>query len=110
MAGTEGLATSTDDVWATNATGVKSPTGSKGREADSAALVECALDATRSVCPSGDALATVSVPILLAAPGLFSITTGRPSAAAIRSPTTRPRASTRPPGGQGTTIRTVRDG
>jgi hypothetical protein len=44
------------------------------------------------------------------APGWFSMMTGWPNAARIRSPMMRPMVSTGPPGGNGTMMVIARDG
>src|SRR5262245_57345640 len=64
----------------------------------------------RTVCPSGAARATSPAPTLPAAPGLFSTSTGLPSAAPRRSDSRRPIRSSGPPGGNGLTMRTGLEG
>src|SRR5437763_3138697 len=54
------------------------------------------------VYPSGGALATVSAPRLVAAPGLFSTTIGWPMRSDIFCPTSRAKKSVPPPAGYGT--------
>ena len=62
------------------------------------------------VYPSGSALATMSAPMLPPAPGLFSMMIGCPSVLASSSPTARASTSTRPPAGNGATMRIGRFG
>src|SRR5882672_9282296 len=57
------------------------------------------------VWPSGGALATISVPITLPAPGRLSTITGWPSAAASFAPTARDKMSAVPPAANVTMIR-----
>jgi hypothetical protein len=59
---------------------------------------------TPKVCPSGAALATMSTPMMLLAPGLFSMTMGWPNA--FCRPTCNRRAiwSVKPPAVYGTMI------
>src|SRR5947207_4472945 len=57
------------------------------------------------VWPSGGALATISVPITLPAPGRLSVITGWPSAAASFAPTARDRVSEVPPAANVTMMR-----
>ncbi len=52
-----------------------------------------------TVYPSGSALTTVSVPMLLPAPGLFSITNCWPNRSESRWPIKRARISVAPPAG-----------
>ena len=68
-------------------------------------LVEKELEANSSVCPSAGAAATKPAPMDPAAPGRFSTTTGRPSAACSASATGRAKLSLLPPGVKGTTRR-----
>src|SRR5258707_11099325 len=65
---------------------------------------------SNSVCPSGSARATASVPILVAAPPRFSTPTCWPQISESLPATTRAIASVPPPGGNGTTSRTKRVG
>ena len=60
-----------------------------------------------SVSPSGAARATCSVPMLVPAPGLFSMITEVLSATPSGCVNSRVTMSTVPPGGNGTTILTV---
>lgn len=53
---------------------------------------------SRKVWPSGLALATTSVPMMVPPPGLFSTTTGWPRTAASLSATMRAEVSVEPPG------------
>ena len=55
--------------------------------------------------PSGTDLATLSTPITVPAPGLFSIITGWPSDLASSAATRRVTKSVVPPGVKGTTMR-----
>src|SRR2546422_9256252 len=57
------------------------------------------------VWPSGGALARISVPITLPAPGRLSAITGWPRAAASFAPTARDKRSVVPPAANGTMIR-----
>ena len=57
---------------------------------------------TNSVCPSGAARTTASVPMLPEAPTLFSTTTGRPSLCESLGPTVRAMRSMPVPGVNGT--------
>jgi hypothetical protein len=50
----------------------------------------------------GSAFATTSAPIVVSAPGRFSITTGLPHDTAISRPMMRDRMSVGPPAGNGT--------
>jgi hypothetical protein len=68
------------------------------------------LVATTRVWPSGGAVATCVAASIRAAPGLFSITTGLPSASASFSPYRRTSASMPVPAANGTTMVTGRDG
>ena len=52
----------------------------------------------RMVWPSGLALATISVPMMVPPPGLFSTITCWPSSADSRSETIRAEVSVEPPG------------
>src|SRR5438094_2316919 len=63
-----------------------------------------------SVWPSGALFATKSAPMLPPAPGLFSTTTGWPSACCSLAAMRRAERSTGPPGAYGTTRWTGRDG
>ena len=66
---------------------------------------------TSSVCPSGVALATSSVPTMLPAPGRFSMSPGWPRSS-VQSLRDQPRgeSSVDAPGVCGTTMRTGRPG
>src|SRR5262245_32478654 len=64
----------------------------------------------RIVYPSGSDRATASAPILLPAPPRFSITTCWPQISDSFAATIRPTPSVPPPGGNGTTRRTTREG
>jgi hypothetical protein len=66
--------------------------------------------AISAVCPSGRARATDWTPMMVLPPGLFSTCTGAPSASLIRSAISRVSTSVLPPGANGTTIVTGRDG
>ena len=56
------------------------------------------------VWPSGSALATYSVPMMVPAPGRFSTMTVPPSCLAISCASVREMMSVPPPGAKGTTI------
>jgi len=58
----------------------------------------------RSVPPSGAARATDSVPMIVPAPGRFSVTIATPCARPTCSASSRATMSPAPPGGSGTTI------
>src|SRR5436190_19402683 len=66
-------------------------------------MMICDADANNRVFPSGEAWATRAAPIAPLAPATFSTTTGWPSAAVSRSPTTRAIVSVFPPAAYGTT-------
>jgi hypothetical protein len=65
---------------------------------------------TSSVWPSAGALATMSVPTLVAPPGRLSTTTAWPKASFSFCATTRAALSLAPPGANGTTMRIERCG
>ena len=66
--------------------------------------------AISSVWPSGAARATAAAPMLVPAPGRFSITNGLPSRCSSFGATSRATISMPPPGPVGTTIVTGRAG
>ena len=87
------------------ATAAKSRIGSYGGVAPSSA-VTLWLDAAKiSVWPSGDALATLAVPIAPPAPGRLSMIAVSPSAAPSSEWNVRARTSRAPPAAKGTTMR-----
>jgi hypothetical protein len=63
-----------------------------------------------SVCPSGALFATMSLAMLVVAPGRFSTTNGWPRYSESRGASTRAMMSVPPPGGKPTTTRTARLG
>ena len=63
-----------------------------------AAMAIIAAGVSRMVWPSGFDLATISVPMMVPPPGLFSTITGWPSRAASFSETMRAEVSVDPPG------------
>src|SRR5215467_1750565 len=65
---------------------------------------------TNIVQPSGSELATAAAPILVPAPGLFSITSCLPQILDRRSAVMRATVSVEPPSAYGTTMRTGRVG
>src|SRR5690606_15519674 len=91
-------------------TGLRPSTGSKGSFAKVAALIGSAVVASSMVWPSGAARDTYSVPMLAAAPGLFSTVTGCCQILVSCAATSRAVISVDPPGGNGTTMRTAREG
>ena len=74
------------------------------------ALTTIVFELIRTLCPSGEARMASRVPSMLAAPGLFSMTTGCPQIPDIFCPSRRATTSTPPPGGNPTMIRTGEDG
>jgi hypothetical protein len=74
-------------------------TGSYGRLAYIAGFTAWLLDARMTVWPSGAALATICVPMIVPAPGLLSTTTGCAQASESLSASVRAIGSTAPPGG-----------
>src|SRR6266702_2965896 len=102
--------TSTFAPLPTSATGARSFFVSKGRALYSDTLIALGGAATRSVWPSGGALATKSVPMLPPEPVLFSMTTGCPNAPDRRGPSARAVKSVIPPGGKVTISRIGFDG
>src|SRR5512135_192354 len=108
--GTLGPTTSTLGMNVTCDTGVRSLTKLYGRFLYRLILVTSVLVAMNKVYPSGADLATMSAPILPAAPGRFSTMTGSPSSGRRFSASTRAVTSVLPPGGYGTTSLIGREG
>src|SRR6516165_9221739 len=79
LTGTEGCTSMAKGSRAMLATGAMSRMKLKLRLSQRVALTAFTKVATRSVYPSGGAFTTISVPILLADPGRFSITNCWPS-------------------------------
>jgi hypothetical protein len=93
-----------------SATGRRSFSGSYGSFFTSVTLAAKLLATVTKLVPSGGDLATLSTPITVPAPGLFSTTMGWPSALATSVQTRRVTKSVVPPGGKGTTTRKGRVG
>ncbi len=81
-----------------------------GSEGSNDALIALAVLVSSRVYPSGGALMTAWVPILLPAPGLFSTKNAWPSRSDRRWQISRDSTSVAPPAVYGTTHRTGRDG
>ena len=84
--------------------GAKSLVGLKGKLANNKGLVARVIPLINKVWPSGADLATKSVPILVAAPGLYSTTTGLPKLSCNLLAMARAKISEVPPGVAGTMI------
>ncbi|MNI58920.1 hypothetical protein D3C73_1140550 [compost metagenome] len=97
LAGDDGGTTSTLGTVAICTMGTRSVSGSKGSLASEALTAMGPTELTISVCPSGAARTTNSVPILPPAPGLFSTTKGWPNCLAKVLETLRVRVSVVPP-------------
>src|SRR5450830_840727 len=98
-AGTEAAAAITSGKRSASDTPVKSLKVSYGRRGLAIGLMAWVSKLTSKVLPSGADLATYWVAPWLAAPGRFSITTGRPSFSDRRGRTMRAALSGLPPGG-----------
>src|SRR5262249_33927926 len=110
FAGTDGCTSMTRGVRMMHAIGAMSRRKTKLSLSKGVALIACDASNTRSVYPSAGARTTTSVPILVAAPGGFSIKKGGPSRSDSHGPIRRARMSLEPAGGNGTIMRTGRDG
>src|SRR3990172_11268103 len=85
--------------------GVKSFAVSNGSLLYMLGTTACPADVSSSVYPSGADLATISVPMIVPAPGRASSTIGWPHASVSFCATGRATTSTGPPGGYGITHR-----
>src|SRR5690349_16857039 len=110
FAGSPGVTITATELVASNITGVKLFTGSKGRFRLIAGLVPKDVAVQSSVYPSGADFATNSVPILPEAPARLSVTTPTFQRSASFGPRMRERISAPVPGVYGTTIWIVRLG
>ena len=91
-------------------TGVKSRTGSYGSLVYSDGLMVSDEATTSKVCPSGAALVTISVPLMVPAPGRLSTITVCLKISVSRAAINRAVRSVDAPGDCGTTMRIGRDG
>ena len=102
--GTLGCTVTTLSISATSMMGAKSLEGLNGKLANNMGLVAKVIPLINKVCPSGADLATKSVPMLVAAPGLYSTTTGLPKLSCNLFAMARAKMSEVPPGVAGTMI------
>src|SRR3712207_2369872 len=108
--GRDGFTATTFGVSISSDTGAKAR-GSKGKEGNSHAFTASGpSEPTSSVWPSGSDFATTSAPRLPPAPGRLSTTKGWPNTVVSRAASGRATESAKPPGGNGTTMRTGRVG
>ena len=94
--------TMTSGCVAITVTGVRSRTASYGNLVISVALIACEGLTSTMVWPSGDALATRSMPMVMPAPGRLSTTTCWPHAVEYLVPSARASGSEPPPVAVGT--------
>ena len=99
LTGRPGYTTSTFGIVAISVTGTRSLAVSYGSLAISIGFSAYGIAVRRTVCPSGAALATMSVAMTVLAPGLFSTITGTPQRSFSFAATSLAWRSVAPPGG-----------